>query len=116
MQKNKKTDTIAHMTTFKPARELVNIEKIAKKYKVETITINYKDKDSANGMGYIDIPIKIDLIVRLKAWISYDLKTDTLVYSHYIIGGKNYWITQLQQDHKNKRIDISQYLYEQNRA
>jgi hypothetical protein len=41
-----------------------------------------------------------------------DHQTDELSYSKRLIGVNNYWLTQLSDDHKNKRIDLTEYIYD----
>lgn len=91
-------------------RKLVNIPAICEKYNVKTINVRYKDPDNPNA--HISIPVKFDLIVRLKVWIAYDKTTQQLHTSNGIIGVDNFWLDTLAGDVANGRIDITQYLYE----
>lgn len=93
-----------------PNRKLVNIPAICDKYDVKQINVRYKDPD--NPDAYIAIPVKFDLIVRLKVWIAYDKGSRRLHTSNGIIGVNNYWLDTLAGDVANGRIDITQYLYE----
>lgn len=95
-----------------PTRRLVDLAKLATNYNQETLWINYKDHSQSNGRGYIEIPLNMDLFMRLRAWIAYDRDTDDLIISQNIMGGPTYWLTQLLDDHKNKRIDITKYIHD----
>lgn len=94
---------------YSKTRLLLNLPKLLNKYNQTTINIGFKS-DRPNS--YITIPIEFDLIVRLKAWISYDSATDQLSISQYLIGVDNHWISTLIDDHKNKRIDLNLYTYD----
>lgn len=96
------------INNYTPTRKLCNINKLLQKYNVDTINVGYKTSD---GIKYITIPPAIDLLMQLKVWIAYDTQTDELSFSKRLIGVNNYWLTQLSDDHKNKRIDLTEYIY-----
>ena len=48
----------------------------------------------------------------LKVWIAYDTRLKQVYVSKNLIGTGNFWLTQLLDDEKNKRLDIEKYLYE----
>lgn len=100
---------MAMINNYNPTRKLCNISKLLKKYNVENINAGYKTPD---GIKYITIPPELDLLIQLKIWIAYDTQTDELSFSKRLIGVNNYWLTQLSDDHKNKRIDLTEYIYD----
>lgn len=95
-------------TSYSPTRKLLKIEELAKKYNVDRLNVLYQN--DKHQPDFITIPLSIDLFIQLKVWIAYDPKTDELSYSKRLIGVNNYWLTQLSDDHKNKRIDLNDYL------
>lgn len=93
---------------YSPTRKLCDIEKLTKKYNIENINVAYVTPDDPKN--YITIPPALDLLIQLKVWIAYDAQTDELIFSKRLIGVDNYWLTQLSDDHKNKRIDLTEYI------
>lgn len=91
-------------------QKMLDLSKLAEKYNIKQINVAYKDYD--NPRAYISIPVNLDLFVRLRAWLAINVDTDQLVISKNLIGTDNYWLTQLQDDHKNKRIDLKTFIYD----
>jgi hypothetical protein len=98
------------ISNFNPNRELLDLPKILKHYGITEIKVAIRDDN--NPKASITVPINFDLIVNLKLWISYETDTDKINISKRLISQGNYWVTQLIDDHKNKRINLKQYIYE----
>jgi len=95
---------------YNPHRKLLDIEKLADHYKVTGIEVAYKNREDPRA--HIVIPPKIDLFLLLHVWISYDTDIDRLTFAPCLRNGStNYWLTQLLDDHKNKRIDLADFTY-----
>ncbi len=93
-----------------PDRKLANLPKLLELYNVKKINIGYHDRE--NPKAYIEIPSNVDLFMMLKVWIAYDTRLKQVYVSKNLIGTGNFWLTQLLDDEKNKRLDIEKYLYE----
>lgn len=97
-----------HNPMYPKTRKLVDMPKLLAKYGVHEVNIPYKVGDKYDTLK---IPVNVDLFIKLKVWISYDIQTHELYVSKEIRGGGNYWITQLVDDVKNGRIDLEGYVY-----
>lgn len=93
-----------------PDRKLVNLPKLLELYKVKKLNIGYHDREKPKA--YIEIPPNVDLFMMLKVWIAYDTRLKQIYVSKNLIGADNFWLTQMLDDEKNKRLDIEKYLYE----
>lgn len=100
---------MATPNNYNPTRKLCDIEKLTKKYNVKNINVAYITPEKYKN--YITIPPALDLLIQLKVWIAYDAQTDQLMFSKRLIGVDNYWLTQLSDDHKNKRINLTEYIH-----
>lgn len=87
-------------------RKLIDIPKLLAKYNVQNIHITYPHDDKLQSL---EIPIHIELLIMLKCYISIDVETDEIYVARNLRGGANYWLTQILDDHKNKRIDLREY-------
>ena len=87
-------------------RILLDLTKIAKKYGQNELVITQKDDDEL-----VHIPLKRDIYIPLKCYISYDPDEHKVYVSHRLIAKGNYWLTQLRDDYKNNRIDLDEYRY-----
>ena len=96
---------------YESPNRLINLEKLCKNYNIDKINIAYKDSNRER-QKLEGIPPTIDLVAPLKIWMSYNTETDLLTVCQNLIGVDNYWITQVEDDHKNKRIDLNDYIYE----
>lgn len=103
-------ENMPQISNYSPTRKLCDIEKLLKTYNVENINVAYITPDDPKN--FITIPPALDLLIQLKVWIAYDTKTDELSFAKRLIGVNNYWLTQLSDDHKNKRIDLTEYIYD----
>jgi len=93
-----------------PTRKLLNLPKLFKHYKVKNI--KYRYEDDTGKEKFLTVPISYRLFVKLTIWIAYETKFDEMYISENIRGGENHWISTLIDDHKNKRIDLNDYIYE----
>lgn len=100
-------------------RILIALPELAKKYDIKTINVAYNPKhqdaepqniNAETKISYYTLPICLDLLVKNKVWLSYDDETDTITRPDYLIGVGNHWLQTLTDDHKNRRIDIQNYL------
>ena len=99
-------------------RKLLMIPELAKKYNITEMNVMYYPKHNDalpinkmyNKLPYYKIPISLDVLIKNKVWIAYDDENDTIITPDYLIGVGNHWIQVLRDDHKNRRIDISEYL------
>jgi len=102
------------MTTqndFNPTRKLVNLPKLLEKYKIKKLNVAYHDPDKPKT-PHITIPPNVNLFVMLKVWIAYDTNRNEIYVSKNLIGVDNFWLTQILDDEKYKRLNITKYLYE----
>lgn len=98
-------------------KRLLKLPELAKLYGATTINVAYHPKHadakpiniSPNGIPYYTLPMSLDVIIRNKVWLAYDDETDTIARPSQLIGVGNHWLNTLTDDHKNRRIDITQY-------
>lgn len=99
-------------------RHLLKLPELARLYGATTINVAYEPKHAdakpmniaPNGIAYYTLPMSLDVIIRNKVWLAYDDEKDTIVRPTTIIGVGNHWLNTLTDDHRNKRIDITNYL------
>lgn len=99
-------------------RTLINLPKLAKAYNVNTINVAYEPRKdepeptqtSQKNLPYYTLPINIELLVKNKVWLAYDDENNTIARPNYIIGVGNHWLNTVDDDHRNRRLDITQYL------
>lgn len=99
-------------------RTLIDLPKLAKAYNVNTINVAYTPhkndpeptQTSQKNLAYYTLPINIDLLVKNKVWLAYDHENHTIARPNYIIGVGNHWLNTVGDDHRNGRLDITQYL------
>ena len=97
---------------------LIALPELAKKYNIKTINVGYTPKHADaepmtktnNGLAYYTLPMCLDVLIKNKIWLAYDFEKDLITYPQNIIGVGNHWLSTLQDDNKNKRIDINLYL------
>lgn len=99
------------ITNHPTNRKLLNLAKLCKNYRIETINVAYYDPTNEN-VSNVTIPPTVDLLIKLKAYVAYIPTEDRLIISNNLIGVDNYWLQQLKDDHKNKRIDLEAYTYD----
>lgn len=87
-------------------RIMLDLVKIAEKYGQKDLVITQQDDDEL-----VHIPLKRDIYIPLKCYISYDPILHKVYVSQRLIAKGNYWLTQLQDDYKNNRIDLDDYRY-----
>jgi len=97
-------------TTKYPETKLLNLILLLQLYKQDRLNVRYYNPNSQDD-NYISVPPVIDLFVKFRCWINYNPTTDQITVSNNLIGVQNYWITQLLDDHKNKRLNIMDYIY-----
>jgi len=105
--------TINLQHTNSSKSNLIDIKKVMQHYRTNYINVKYEFESKPNDI-LRNIEPHPDKLLRLKAWITYDPEIDQLTISQYLIGADNYWITQFVDDHRNKRIDVKDYLYVRN--
>lgn len=99
-------------------QKLIALPELAQTYNIQTINVAYNPKHAdakptqttQNGVAYYTLPICLDVLIKNKIWLAYDITTKLITYPQTIIGVGNHWLTTLQDDNKNNRIDINQYL------
>ena len=92
-------------------RKLVNLIKLCEHYNQKTINIAYEYNPTAKKIEYINTPLSVNIFIRMKCYIAYLPDENRLIISNNLIGVDNYWLQQLENDHKNNRIDLTEYLY-----
>lgn len=98
-------------------RKLLTLPELARKYGATTINVAYNPKHAdaepehiaPSGQPYYTLPISLDVLIKNKVWLAYDADTDTIDRPNYLIGVGNHWLNVLTDDHKNRRIDITEY-------
>lgn len=86
-------------------RLLLDLKKLCAKYSVNELIINQADDDEL-----VKIPIKRDIYIPLKCYVSYEPNEKKLYISQRLICKGNYWLTQLKDDYLNGRIDLHDYI------
>jgi hypothetical protein len=114
---NHKTDC-AKICYHARMRNLLLLPELAQKYGVTTINVAYEAKHADaepthrhpdTNKPYYTLPIALDVLIKNKVYLAYDDETDTIARPDYLIGVGNHWLQTLTDDHKNRRIDITQY-------
>ena len=104
-------------------RTLIALPELAKKYDIKTINVGYNPKHADANPEYINpetkipyytIPISLDLLIKNKVYLAYEDEHDAIITPDILIGVGNYWLKTLNDDHKNRRIDIQNYLVGKN--
>lgn len=98
-------------------RRLLALPELARKYGATTINVLYTPKHAdaeptqlaPNGNAYYTLPICLDVLIKNKVWLAYDDEYDTIDRPAYLIGVGNHWLNTLTDDHRNRRIDITEY-------
>lgn len=94
---------------YDPDLKLVNLPKLCSLYGITQL--NVLDDVYGEHRVYTEIPPVIDEIMQHDVWITYHAKTHKLQIHRDLIGVKNYWLAQLKDDIKNRRIDMIDYVY-----
>jgi hypothetical protein len=89
---------------------IIHLEKLCKKYDVKKIWITYKDSNRKEKL--LQIEPTIDLLVKLHVWIAYNTETNHYEISQNQINKRNHWLSTLESDVTNNRINLKDYLYE----
>lgn len=99
------------LNNYATNRKLVNLEKLCKHYNQKTINIAFDYNEDTKKIEYITSPLNVNIFIRMKCYIAYLTDENRLIISNNLIGVDNYWLQQLENDHKNNRIDLTEYLY-----
>lgn len=99
-------------------KHLIKLPELAKLYDVKTINVAYEPKHAdaeptlvnQKGIPFYTIPISLHVLIKNKVWLAYDDETDTIARPQHLIGVGNHWLNTMTDDHKNRRIDITNYL------
>lgn len=99
-------------------QKLIALPELAKAYDISTINVAYTPKHAdakptlitQNNIPYYTLPICLDVLIKNKIWLAYDIDKDLITYPQNLIAVGNHWLQTLQDDNKYKRIDITQYL------
>lgn len=86
-------------------RLLLDLQQLCKHYGINTLTINQNDDDEL-----VQIPLKKDIYIPLKCYVSYDTDNKRLYVSQRLICNGNYWLTQFKDDVNNGRIDPQAFI------
>lgn len=86
-------------------RILLDLKLLCEHYGVKELTINQSDDEEL-----VNIPLKKDVYIPLKCYVSFDDETNKLYVSQRLICRGNYWLTQFKDDYTNGRIDPKSFI------
>lgn len=97
-------------THFDTNRKLINLPKLCEHYGIDTIRVLINHMPTV-GKIYWEIKPEVEELMRLKAWIAYIPTENRLIFSKNLLGVENHWLSTLESDYKNNRIDLLDYVY-----